>query len=90
MTDPQINSSETGATSFAGGNGILLILLAVAAIVLFFLLRQYFDLTYLSDIESNFKQYYADQPVVVFSLAFLVYFLVTGLELAIPVSIMPV
>ena len=56
-------------------------ILIIAAIVTFFLLRKYFSLEYLSQVEANLKAYYEAHPGIVISLAFLIYVIVTGLSI---------
>ena len=60
---------------------VVFAVLIVVAIVTFLLLRKYFSLEYLSQVEANLKAYYEAHPWIVLSLAFLIYVVVTGLSI---------
>ena len=59
----------------------VLLIVLLAAIAGYFLLRQFLDLDFLAARESAIKQYYLDHPVIVLGVAFLIYFIVTGLSI---------
>lgn len=60
---------------------VVFAIVVIAAIVIFFLMRKYFSLEYLSQVEANLQTYYDAHPVIVFSLAFVIYVVVTGLSI---------
>ena len=90
MTEPTINSlteepngdsSTTKPEPRLSEKLKVLAVVVVAAIGLFFLTRRFFDLEYLSQIDSQVKGFYASNPLTVFSIAFLIYVLVTGFSI---------
>ena len=81
----QTSSVASESASKSGASGIIKIvaLLAIGAAV-FFVYKNYGDalnFETLASKESQLRQYQADSPVLVYSAAFVVYVLVTGLSL---------
>lgn len=60
---------------------VVLAFVLTAAVVIFFLMRKYFSLEYLSQVEANLKSHYDAHPLIVYSLAFVIYVIVTGLSI---------
>ncbi len=90
MTEPTINSlteepngdsSTTKPEPRLSEKLKVLAVVVVAAIGLFFLTRRFFDLEYLSQIDSQVKGFYASNPLTVYSIALLIYVLVTGFSI---------
>ncbi len=49
--------------------------------IVFFLSRKFLTLDYLIEVSTQLKDFYQSQPLIVYSLAFLIYVLVTGLSI---------
>jgi uncharacterized membrane protein YdjX (TVP38/TMEM64 family) len=60
---------------------VVFAIVVIAAIVTFLLMRKYFSLEYLSQVMSSLKTYYDAHPLIVYSLAFVIYVVVTGLSI---------
>ncbi len=91
MTKPTKNSlpaerkggtqETTSANSKRPEKLVVLLIVAAVAIALFLLSRRFFDLDYLSQFDLKIRDYYAANPITVYSIAFLIYVLVTGFSI---------